>query len=271
MKRAVTFRRRLTATFALLVSVALAAPLRAGSEAAKVGVDKYGDQAIRDLALKLNDQLDARQAHVAILARAGRPRAQLPKGVSYTHVAIAVFEPVRAKDGTVFHTYAVYNVYQGADGRPDRSYLKQDLVYDFVAGIDEADVAACVPIEPLQKRLLTVIRSPAYRALHTADYNIVANPWVDRYDNCVTHTLKICVAAIYQTDERARIYQNIRTYFTPTPVQFGPVQSFGVMFKTAVKQNDADPSGYQTATWESLQAFLATNGLLKDTFTVRLN
>lgn len=115
-----------------------------------------------------------------------------------------------------------------------------------------------------------MIRSPAYRALHTADYNIVANPWVDRYDNCVTHTLKVCVAAIYQTDDRARIYDNIRIYFTPTRVQLGPLQSLGARFNAAVKHDDAEGSGLQTATWESLQAFLASNGLVKETFTVRL-
>ena len=258
----------LLARFALVLAFACVTPARAGSEAAKVGVEKYGDRAIRDFALKVNDQLDARRANVAILARAGRPRSQLPGGVRYTHVAIAVFEPVRANDGAVFHSYAVYNLYQGVDGRADRSQLKQDLVYNFVAGIDEPDVAVCVPIEPLQKRILAVLRSPAYRALHTADYNIVANPWVDRYDNCVTHTLKVCVAAIYQTDDRARIYENIRTYFTPTPVRFGPVQSLGVKFERAVKNDDAGPAGYQTATWESLHAFLASNGLVQETFVV---
>jgi hypothetical protein len=265
-----SFPHPFTLVLAVVAMVTLAAPARAGSEATKVGVDKYGERAIRDFALKVNEQLDARKTNVAIVARAGRPRSQLPKGINYTHVAFAVFEPVRAPDGTIFHTYAVYNVYQGAEGRPDRSYLKQDLVYNLVAGIDEPDIAVCVPIEVLQKRILTVIRSPAYRALYTADYNIVANPWVERYDNCVTHTLKVCVAAIYQTDDRARIYDNIRTYFTPTPVRFGPLQSLGTMFETGIKHDDVGPSGFQTATYDSLQAFLATNGLVKESFTVRL-
>jgi hypothetical protein len=270
MKRLTLRLRNVPRAIAFGLAVAFATPAHAGSEASKVGVDKYGDRAIREFALKLNDQLDARKVNVAIIARAGRPRSQLPKGVRYTHVAIAVFEPVRSTDGTVFHTYAVHNVYQGADGRPDRSFMKQDLIYNFVAGIDEPDVAISVPIEVLQKRLLTVIRSPAYRALHTPDYNIVANPWIDRYDNCVTHTLKVCVAAIYQTDDRARIHDNIRAYFTPTQVRLGPLQSFGAMFEQAIKHDDAASSGFQTATYESLHAFLETNGLVKEAFTLRL-
>jgi len=46
-----------------------------------------------------------------------------------------VFEPVRGADGVTFHTYTVYNLYQGENEAADRSYLKQDLTYDFVAGV----------------------------------------------------------------------------------------------------------------------------------------
>ena len=206
----------------LLLALLLALPAAVhagGSEASKVGADKYGEERIRAFTLDLIDRLDRDRVNVALIARSGRPRAKMPAGIRYTHVGIAVFEPLRSPDGTVFHGYAVYNVYQGADGRPDRSYLKQDLVYDFICGIDEPDIAVCVPVEELQRRVLATIRSPAYPSLHTPEYNLFANPWVDRYDNCVTHTLKVFVAAIYQTDDRTRIYDNIRAYFAPTPVR----------------------------------------------------
>lgn len=260
--------------FVIAISLALAcllAPLaRAGSEATKVGVDKYGDKPIRDFALRVNDQLDARRANVAIIARCGRPRSELPAGVRYTHVAIAVFEAVRGADGVPFHTYAVYNLYQDS-AQEDRSYLKQDLMYHFVAGIDAPDVAISIPIEPLQKRLLAVIRSPAYRDLYIPTYNLLANPWVDRYDNCVTYTLKICVAAIYDTADRARINANIRAYFTPTPIQLGPLRSLGAHFMTAIKHDDAAPTGLQTATYDSLHAFLQGNRLLRESFSLSIN
>ena len=199
------------------------------------------------------------------------PRSKLPRGVSYTHVAFAVFEPVRAADGSVFHTYTVYNLYQEGVGREDHSYLKQDLTYDFVSGIYESDVAVCVPTEVLQRRILSVIRSPAYRGLYNPAYNLLANPWVDRYDNCVTHTLKICVAAIYGTDDRKRIYEDIREYFKPTRIHLGFVQSFGVNFMKAVSQDDLDQSGFQTATYGSLKEFLSVNHLVKESFTVAVN
>lgn len=257
----------------LLVAVGLFhAPAVAGSSAQSIcGVQKFGEAAIRDFSLRINDQLDRDKVNVAIIARAGRPRAELPRGISYTHVAFIVFEPVRAPDGTVAHTYTVYNLYQGDQGRDDRSYLAQDFTYDFVAGVVESDVAVCVPTDELQRRLLAVIRSPAYRALHNPDYNLLTNPWVDRYDNCVTHTLKLCVAAIYQTDDRARIYENIHAYFRPTHVRLGPLKTIGSTFITGLSRQDMDASGLQTASYDSLKAFLESNGLVKESFTVSVN
>lgn len=261
---------RFVIALTLALALLLTPPAYAGSEATKVGVDKYGDQPIRDFALRVNDQLDARRANVAIIARCGRPRSELPAGVRYTHVAIAVFEAVRGADGVPFHTYAVYNLYQDS-AQEDRSYLKQDLMYHFVSGLDAPDIAICIPIEPLQKRLLTVIRSPAYRELYIPSYNLLANPWADRYDNCVTHTLKLCVAAIYDTTDRARINANIRAYFTPTPIRLGPLRALGAHFMTAIKHDDAAPSGLQTATYDSLHTFLQGNRLLRDSFTLSIN
>lgn len=256
----------------LTIGCFVEAPVRAGSSAAsKVGVEKFGEVAIRNFAVKVNDKLDSHHVNVAIIARCGRVRTDLPNGIRYTHVGIAVFEPVRTKDGSVAYTYAVYNLYQGSAGHDDRSYLAQDLTYDFVAGISETDVAVCVPTEVLQQRILKVIRSPLYQSLHTPAYNLVANPWVDRYDNCVTHTLKVCVAAIYQTDDRQRIYDDIRRYFKPTPVRLEGLQAFGSHFMSSISREDMDPSGLQTATYDSLETFLRSNELEKESFTVALD
>lgn len=262
--------RKLLRMSIVLVVLATTRVHAGGSADCTFGVDRFGEPAIRELALGLNDELDARKVNVAIVARAGRLRAEMPKGINYTHVAFIVFEPVIGADGATFHTYTVYNLYQGARGQEATSYLKQDFTYDFVAGVAEPDVAVCVPTDALQQRIVRVIRSPAYRALYTADYNIVANPWVDHYDNCVTHALKVCVAAIYQTDDRARIYEDIRAYFHPTRVRLGLIQSLGSHFVPELRRDDMDTRGLQTATYDSLKAFLVENGLVKEAFTVNV-
>ena len=266
------FIQRCVTHLTVVVAILLIQPASyAGSADQKVGVDRFGEVTIRDFALKLNDALDARKVNVAIIARTGRPRSELPRGISYTHVAFAVFEAVQGADGVPFYIYTVYNLYQGEPGQEERSFLKQDLIYNFVAGVYERDVAVCVPTEALQRRILAVIRSPAYGALHIADYNLVANPWVDRYDNCVTHTLKVCMAGIYQTTDRARIYANIRSYFKPTPVRLGLIRSVGSHFVPGLRYDDSDSTGLQTASYDSLARFLQENHLVQDAFTVKMD
>jgi hypothetical protein len=259
------------AAASLLVGFVWLPPVHAGGSAdTRVGVDKFGAEAIRDFALRVNDELDRRKVNVAIVARCGRPRSELPRGIHYTHVAFIVFEPMRDATGQTFYSYATYNLYQGGAGQEDRSRLKQDVTYDFVAGMAEGDVAICVPIEPLQKRLLATLRSPAYRALHNPAYNVVANPWRDRFDNCVTHTLKVCVAAIYGTHDSDRIYGDIRAYFRPTPVHLSLIQSIGAAHLRGFSYEDQEPDGVQTATYDSLAGFLEENGLVTERFVVTL-
>ena len=259
--------------FAVLAVCGLQPPLHAGgSPDCTVGIDRYGAEAIRNFAERINETLDAKKVNVAIIARAGWLRAEMPKGINYTHLAFIVFEPVLASDGAAFHTYTVYNLYQGSKGNETHSFLKQDFTYDFVAGIAEPDVAVSVPTEALQRRILAVIRSPAYTALWQRNYNLLANPWVDRFDNCVTHALKVCVSAIYQTDDAVRIGDIIRHYFEPTRVHLGFVKSIGSSFVPALRREDCDPHrGLQTATYDSLKTFLSVNGLLKEAFTVQVN
>ncbi|HVU16623.1 MAG TPA: DUF2145 domain-containing protein [Candidatus Didemnitutus sp.] len=237
----------------------------------RVGVEKFGADAIRDFALKVNDELDRRSVNVGILARTGRPRSELPRGVRYTHVAFVVFEAVRGTDGSIFHTYTTYNLYQRPPDHDDRSFLKQDFTYDFIAGVAEPDVAVCVPDVKLQRRILAVIRSPTYRALYHPEYNLFANPWVDRYDNCVTHVLKICVAAIYQTNDPVRIDADIRDYFQPTRIRLGLLRSVGAGFMKSIRTDDEDASGFQTATYDSLNTFLEKNGLARESFVIAMD
>lgn len=78
------------------------------------------------------------------------------------------------------------------------------------------------------------------------------------------------MAAIYQTTDRQRIRDNIRAYFKPTPIRPGPMQALGANFLSDLRHDDKDPSGLQTATYDSLERFLRDNGLVKDGFVVKV-
>ena len=65
---------RLLAIISLVWCLAPNAAL-GGSQADSIfGIEKFGEQPIRNFALKVNDELDAKKVNVAIIARSGRPR-----------------------------------------------------------------------------------------------------------------------------------------------------------------------------------------------------
>lgn len=265
-------KKHLTVFTWILTCLLLPQIIWAGSSSAEqFGVEKFGADAIRGLADRVNLELDKRGANVAIIARSGRARADLPDGIVYTHVAIAVFEAVVNADGRIGHTYTIYNLYQGADGRMDRSFLAQDFTFDMVAGAMEPDIGIIIPIPELQKRILDVIRSPAYHQLHNPRYNLIANPHRDLYDNCVSHTLKVIVAAIYQTDDSERIRANIERYFTPQPIRISLIQRLGSGFVQEVSLRDQGRNGPQCATFTTVHRFLQQFDLVAESFSVHMD
>ena len=127
-------------------------------------------------AKKVERTMAAKGARVAILARMGRPPAELPEGMHFTHVAFAVYSEITTSDGRKLPGYSIYNLYQ-EDGHPDVSDLVQDFPVDFFAGVAQLEAGIIIPSPALQERLLEVISSPTYQALHDPHYSVIANPY----------------------------------------------------------------------------------------------
>ena len=70
-----------------------------------------------------------------------------------------------------------------------------------------------------QQRLLDVISSPTYAALHDPHYSLIANPYTLGKQNCTEHTLDVINAAIYQTSDIKTIKANEKAYFVAQPVK----------------------------------------------------
>ncbi len=79
------------------------------------------------------------------------------------------------KQGQLQRGYRVYNLYQ-LDGDQTRSRLVQNSPADFFAGAHRLDAGVIIPDVRLQKKLLSVIASPTYSALHNPQYSVLANP-----------------------------------------------------------------------------------------------
>ncbi len=101
----------------------------------------------------------SRGARVAILARVGRPPAEMPEGMHFTHVSFAVYSQITTFNGRIVPGYAIYNEYQSNE-KPDTSSLVQDFPVDFFAGVATLEAGVIIPSPELQKRLLQTIASP---------------------------------------------------------------------------------------------------------------
>jgi hypothetical protein len=217
--------------------------------------------------------LAAKGARLAIVFRTGRPRSELPDGISYTHGAFWVYSPIELAGGGTTTGYAVYNLYHG-DGEKlakDKSYLHQDFPIDFVAPTAVDDVAVIIPSPEMQRRVLAIMDSPNYEALHIPAYSMVSNPLDIKYQNCNEFMLDVLAAAAWETTDMKQIKANLKAHYRPTKVKTNLLERvFGPMTDVRLKTDD-QRGGIVTATYESMSAFMKDNGLLQETYIFTRN
>jgi hypothetical protein len=204
---------------------------------------------------KVERAMAARGAHVALLARMGRPPSEMPKGMRFTHVGFAVYSTITTADGRKVPGYAMYNLYQ-RDEQPDVSDLVQDFPVDFFAGVSVLDAGVIIPSAQLQERLLKVIGSPTYKSLHDPRYSLIANPYTLGRQNCTEFVLDVIESARMDTGDPRAIKAAIRTDFKAEPVRVNALKLLaGAVFSAEVSMRDQDGEPV-TATFETLAEFL---------------
>ena len=218
-------------------------------------VAHFKPEEVIKFAKKVEKTLAAQGARVAVLARMGRPLAELPEGMHFTHVAFAVYSEITTTDGRKVPGYSIYNLYQQND-HPDVSELVQDFPVDFFAGVALLEAGILIPSAELQARLLEVIASPTYKLLHDPHYSVIANPFTLGRQNCTEFVLDVIHAAIYQTADINVIKNSEKAYFSAQTVNVNPFKLLlGAMFSAEV--STVDQAGTPvTATFEKLTDYL---------------
>ncbi|MCK9284105.1 MAG: DUF2145 domain-containing protein [Rhodocyclaceae bacterium] len=257
------------AAFILLFSVALGANATGFSSSSSQAGEPahFTPEQVIAFAKRVEKTMAEKAAQVAILARMGRPASELPEGMHFTHVAFAVYSEITTNDGRKVPGYAIFNLYQ-RDKHPDVSDLVQDYPVDFFAGVAQLEAGIIVPSEELQKRLLDVIASPSYKALHEPSYSVIANPFTLGRQNCTEFVLDVVNAAIYQTSDIKVIKANEKAFFVAQPVNVNPFKlMLGSMFSAEV--STADQSGPPvTATFEKIGEYLTKYDTGSEVITV---
>ncbi|SLN51829.1 hypothetical protein ROG8370_02306 [Roseovarius gaetbuli] len=248
--------------FIALVAVLPSFALAGSSEAGKAVLPAAE---VAEFSNRVQQDLAARGAHVAIVARMGRDPRVLPRGVQYTHVSYWVFSKITRSDGSRGQGYQVYNLYQ-EDGNKTRSRLVQDTPADFFAGAHKLDAGIIIPDVRLQKKLLKVIASPTYAALHNANYSVLANPNSIQFQNCTEHTLDVLMASLYNTRSVPQIKANIEAHFKPQAIRLGGLKRLLAPAASQALTTADHGSGVATATFGSIARFMTANNLVKDVY-----
>lgn len=250
--------KRILRGMALVVSLLL--PSLAGAGSAQADKPVLAPAEVAAFSDSLQRDLAARGANVAIVARVGRDRADLPKGIDFTHVAYWVYSKIDRADGTSYYGYQAYNLYQLADDLT-ASQLVRDSPADFFAGAHALDAGVIIPDPRLQHKLLGVIASPTYKTLHNSRYSVLANPRTEQFQNCTEHTLDVLMASLYDTGDPEQIKANIAAHFDAQPVRIGGLKRLlAPAASAALTTSDHGPT-IETATFGAIARFMAQHDL----------
>jgi hypothetical protein len=265
--------KKLFAALALATAalVAQPAPAAADSGFSQPGqTTRFTADEIVNFAKQVEVDLAAQGARVAIVFRSGRSREDLPEGISYTHGAFWVYQTITLADGRQVPGYAVYNLYVGDGDQSRTSSLVQDFPVDFVAGSAVEDVAIIIPTPEMQRRILTIMGSDTYAALHNPNYSLISNPHDLRFQNCNEFMLDVVAAAAWETTDREQIKANLREHFTPTRVRISAFERmFGPVVDERVRTEDHRGRRIATTTYESMAAFMTANTLASRAYVLQ--
>lgn len=257
-------KRLIAIAFAALVTL-LPSFAAAGSSEAGEAVLPY--KQVVDFSNKVQHELAASGARVAIVARTGRDPSDLPSGIRYTHVAYWVYSHITKTDGSTGYGYQVYNLYQTSDDLTV-SHLVQDTPADFFAGAYRLDAGVIIPDPRLQEKLLRTIASPTYAALHNANYSVLANPADTRFQNCTEHTLDVLVASLYDTADRRQIKANIAAHFTPQAIEIGGFKRALAPALSGDLRTSDHGSNVGTATFSTIGKFMKKYDLADEVYSL---
>jgi hypothetical protein len=264
--------RRFALAAMLLAGLTLSAPAAEASSFSSSSSNapaspNFTPQQIVGFAKKVEKTIAAKGARVAIVGRVGIDPKTMPEGMHFSHVGFAVYSQIKTADGKTVPGYAMYNLYQD-DDKPDHSTLVQDYPADFFAAVEKLEAGITIPSPELQARLLDVIASPTYAALHNPYYSLIANPYSTKRQNCTAFVLDVVNAAIYRTSDIAKIKAAEKSYFTAQKVNVNPIKLlFGGMFTAGVSISDQDGDPV-TATFERITDYLRKYDAGSETMTV---
>jgi hypothetical protein len=246
-------------TFLYLMAVVLVL-LTANANHALAGSQQHGKasfspEAIAIFSKEVENYAASQGARAFIIARRGRPIEDMPKGIRFTHTAIAIYSNIQLENGETVKGYAIHNLYQDAD-KQDVSHLVTDYPVDFFWSAYVLEAGLIIPSIPVQQALISMYSEDKARLLHNPRYSVVANPFNSERQNCTEYTLDVLNAAVYSTTDTAQLKANAKAHFTPQKVNMSRAKlGLASMFSDGVTLSDHGRN-VETTTFGSLARYM---------------
>ena len=227
----------------------------------------FSAEKLAPFAKKIEKYAASKGARVFIISRLGSPKSDLPENIEFTHVGLAVYSEIKAKDGQLLKGYAIHNLYQNAQDL-SVSNLVIDYPMDFFMGVAALKAGVIIPKIQLQKKLLASITTGVNKQLHNANYSIIANPYSLSYQNCTEHLLDILFSSIYETNDHAQIKANEKAYFKAQKIKVSPFKRLlEPMISSEISVSDHE-GDIKTATFSTLAKFLNDYDLTQEAVVI---
>lgn len=214
-----------------------------------------------ELAARTQARLDASGAQVVVLARAGQDLSAY--GLRWSHLGWAYRVPGAGNAWRVVHKL-------NQCGSASAALYRQGLGEFFLDDLYRYEAAVVVPHPDVQARLLPLLLDNQRVAqLHTPDYNMVAYPWVQRYQQSnqwAIETLALAMEPGATSRDRAQAWLQFKGY-QPSTLRIGAFTRLGARMTAANVAFDDHPNDkrygdrIETVTVDSVFSWLDRSGL----------
>lgn len=222
-----------------------------------------------ELAERTRQALDASGAEVVVIARAGQDLGKY--GLQWSHLGLAYRDRFAGGAWRIVHKL-------NHCGSASADLYRQGLAEFFLDDLWQYR-AALAPLAPeAQRRLLAVLDdNRAVARLHVADYNMVAYPWAQRYQQSnqwAIETLAYALEPGATTRQRAQAWLMLQGY-VPTTLHLGAFERMGARMTRANAAFDDHPGDkrwsdrIETVTADSVFAWLSRSGLGRPLVVIR--
>jgi hypothetical protein len=245
---------------ALCVLMSLHGTAHAGGQECGEKAAPNAEALARGLALgeKVRNQLETSGVSAALVGRVGLDLSEY--GQHYTHLGVAVRDHIK-KRWLVMHLYVMC-------GKAESQIMVQPLEQFYGTFLFDFDALVLTPSYARQAALRTTFMNPVQnKLLHQPAYNMIANPFVTKFQNSnqwILETSALAFASASEISNRTSAQAWLKQKgFESAAIAIPNVKrSAARMFNTYVSfadhtQEEYDKQAYQVVTVEAIAKFLS--------------